>query len=372
MYLPIGLLNIVSKKDRIPQSWQHVLAWGSLRGGLALALVGFIPAETVFSVAGSTVHVREFIGLLVTSSVLASIFLKTATLEMLIQKLGLNELSFTEKIEEEEMKLIVITSMMRNIQKMCDQNYLSEHETTYLLGIYGKRREDIFKRCAALVKKAPKSLSAFTKVTSLHALALERHFAKELFQHGDISEKPLKRFLALIDGQIHRVRSGRNQIREIFQKTYQDDRFERLEHFLARIVNPDPNPLFTDYMTLRARVMIIEQTLRDLRGLHQLAAELGKVAEYQKVEDLYRTFYAKAVEKRDVFYRENSEHIEAWQEKILQKTLGKLENAIIQDISKKELVSDRFSHILKIRGTDFETFLQNYSEDLFAKERVRQ
>lgn len=365
VYLPIGMLGITSKKHKIPQNWQHVLAWGSLRGGLALALVGLIPAEVTFQLAGNAISIKEFLGVLVTCAVLASIFLKTATLEVLIKKLGLNTLSFTEKIEEEEMKLIVITSMIRNIKRMHEQKYLSDHEFTYLNGIYGRRREGIFKRCTLLIKKAPKSFSAFSKITSLHGLALERYYAKELFQHGDISEKPLKQFLAIIDEQIYRIRSGRSQIREIFQKTH-DDRFERLEHYLARIINPDPNPLFTKFMMYRSRVMILEHTLQDLRDLHQLAAELGKVAEYQKVEDLYLKFYHQAIQKRDTFYQENSERIGAWQEKILQKSLGKLEHTVVQDISKKELISERFSHILQVRDTDFESHLQDYSENIFG------
>lgn len=313
-------------------------------------------------ISGEPVSVHEFLALLVIFAVLSSIFLKTLTLERLIKKLGINKLSLTEKIEEEETKLIVITSMMRNIERMHEQKYLSDHEKEYLINVYGKRREIIFERCESLVRKAPNSHSAFLKVVSLHALALERHFAKELFEHGDMTEKPLKRFLAIIDRQMDRVRNGKTQIREIFQESYRDDIFEKIEHFASGWVNPDPNPLFTEYLILRSRVMILEQMFHDLRDLYPLAERLGKSEEYDRVEKLYLDFYKKALEKRNAFYREHEDMLPSWQERVLQKTLKKLEETIVSDISKKELVSERFSNILKIKDTDFESFLLSHLE----------
>lgn len=219
IYFPIRLMNIGEEvAGKIPLSWQHVLAWGSLRGGLALALVAIVPAHFTFIMGTHTVPIRDFLSILVISSVFFSIFIKTLSLEWLIKKLGINTLSVVEEIEEEEDKLITITSMIMNIDGLYKQKYLTEREYTSLSGIYTKRRSDILHRCKTLVKQANAPHSAFLKIASLYALALERHFAKELFVHGDITEKPLKRFLAILDRQMYRLRSGKTQIREIFQK----------------------------------------------------------------------------------------------------------------------------------------------------------
>lgn len=172
------------------------------------------------------VHIRDFLFILVIASVFFSIFVKTLSLEGFIKRLGINKLSMLEEIEEEEAKLITITSMLSNIKRLYEKKYLTEREYTSLIEIYTKRRSNILKRCKTLVKQAPGTHSAFLKIASLYALALERHFAKKLYAHGDITEKPLKKFLAIIDRQAYRLRSGKNQIREIFQESYREDFFE--------------------------------------------------------------------------------------------------------------------------------------------------
>lgn len=72
------------------------------------------------------VLIRDFLSILVIASVFFSIFIKTLSLESLIKKLGINILSIVEEIEEEEAKLITITSMISNINQLREQKYLSE------------------------------------------------------------------------------------------------------------------------------------------------------------------------------------------------------------------------------------------------------
>lgn len=264
IYFPIGLMNLREQEDRVPGSWQHIIAWGGLRGGLALALVELVPSHLTFTMGTRVVSIHDFLLTLAVTAVFFSIFVKTLSLEWLAKKLGINSLSPVEQIEEEEAKLITITSMLSNIDRLHDQKYLSDREHSSLAEIYTKRRSGILHRCKTLVKMAPSPHSAFLKITSLYALALERYFAKELYAHGDLTEKPLKRFLAIVDRQSYRLRSGKNQIREIFWDSYRSDFFEWVEKSLARLINPDPNPEFTEYAVLRSKVMILDQTIAAL------------------------------------------------------------------------------------------------------------
>lgn len=275
IYFPIGLMNLWEKPaEKIPDSWQHAIAWGGLRGGLAIALAELIPTYLTFKAGTEVIRIHDFLLVLVITAVFFSIFVKTLSLEWLVKKLGINSLSVIEQIEEEEAKLITITSMLSNIDRLREQKYLSDREYASLTEIYTKRRSSILHRCKMLVKQAPAPHSAFLKIASLYALALERHFAKELYAHGDITEKPLKKFLAILDRQAHRLRSGKNQIREIFQDSYRNDLFERMEVFLAHLVNPDSDPEFTEYAVLRSRVMILDQTIASLEDLRELAITL--------------------------------------------------------------------------------------------------
>jgi CPA1 family monovalent cation:H+ antiporter len=230
IYFPMRVMNLFENEgEKTPKSWQHILAWGSLRGGLALALVAIVPENLTFVLHSQVVPIRDFLLILVITSVFFSIFIKTLSLESLIKKLGINNLSLIEKIEEEESKLITITSMLGNIENLHEQKYLSDREHESLIELYTKRRSIILQNCKLLAAQSPTPHSAFLKIASLYALALERHYAKELYAHGDITEKPLKKFLAIIDRQTYRLRSGKTQVREIFQESYKNDFFEWTE-----------------------------------------------------------------------------------------------------------------------------------------------
>lgn len=354
VYLPMWFANAGQEpSDRIPAGWQHVLAWGSLRGGLALALIAMVPETAKFILLGQTVLLRDFLGLFVIVSVFFSIFVKTLTLEPLIRALGINRRTLPEQIEDEEANLIVITGTLRNVELMYEQKILSLPEKEYLTEAYSIRQKQIRDRYESLVSEASDSHSAFLKLVSLHALALERYFAKELFKRGDMTERSLKHFLAIIDRQSYRLRTGKTQIREIFQESYRNDVFERLARFLGNILNPDRNPHFTTYVVLRARLMILDQTITALHDMKALAEQLSKTEEYDRVEELYRDFYEKARTKRSLFEQEHESDLATWRQTLLGRTLGNLEESVILDLSKKELISDRFLHILRLGDSDF-------------------
>jgi hypothetical protein len=79
---------------------------------------------------------------------------------------------------------------------------------------------------------------------------------------------------------------------------------------------------------------------------------------------LYLEFQKKALLKKEAFNLQHIDTIPEWQERILRKTLKSLEETVIEDLSRKELVSERFGHILRIKEEDFHGFLEQHEEDI--------
>lgn len=310
--------------------------------------------------------------MLVLASVLFSIFVKSLTLEGLMERLGVNKLTLVEKIEEEEAKLLVITNALETINTFYQKKYLTIKEMKALEETYRKRQEQVIDSLRELSNEDPdtESHSAFQKLLSLHALSLEKYHAKELFVRGEITEKPLKRFLALIDRQTYRVKTGKSQLREITSQAYQDDFFEVLEKHIAKILNPDPNPIYTEYLTLRARVLILDNVIQSLTQMHELSLQLGREAEYNRVGELYLQFYQRAIRKRDVFFTLHEKRLEIWREKLTKNTFRKLENTVIENLTKKEFISDRLMRMLKFQEEDFQAILgKRREQETYAESR---
>lgn len=82
--------NATKKEETIPTAWQHLLAWGSLRGALAIIMALLIPAD--LSIPGWTldIAVREFVLGLTVGCVVFTLFIKALTITPMMKKLHID------------------------------------------------------------------------------------------------------------------------------------------------------------------------------------------------------------------------------------------------------------------------------------------
>jgi CPA1 family monovalent cation:H+ antiporter len=84
VYLITKPLNM-SKKELIPESWQMLLAWGSLRGALAIIVVLLVPDDLDISGWSYAYSVKELLIALTIGCILATLFIKALTIGPLIK-----------------------------------------------------------------------------------------------------------------------------------------------------------------------------------------------------------------------------------------------------------------------------------------------
>lgn len=116
--------------------------------------------------------------------------------------------------------------------------------------------------------------------------------------------------------------------------------------------------------------MILDHTIDSLKVLHEMAVALGRLPEYSRVIRLYVDFQKKAILKKELFDLQNIAFVHEWQEKIIRKTLKSLEETVIEDLSQKELVSERFGHILRIKESDYRSFMEQYEEEIIDEKMI--
>lgn len=88
VFLVVPVLNRVKGVDKIPLSYQAMLVWGGLRGGLALALVLLLSPDFAYK--------QIFLGL-ATSVVLATLLINALTIKSAMRRFGLDQLTDREE-----------------------------------------------------------------------------------------------------------------------------------------------------------------------------------------------------------------------------------------------------------------------------------
>ena len=82
--------NQTKKEEVIPLAWQHLLAWGSLRGALAIIMVLLIPADLSIPGWMLDISVREFVLGLTVGCVVFTLFIKALTITPMMKKLHID------------------------------------------------------------------------------------------------------------------------------------------------------------------------------------------------------------------------------------------------------------------------------------------
>lgn len=119
VYSVFGFLNHLKKEEKVPRSWQHVLSWGALRGGLAVMMILLIPASIThpdWHMAG--VSIRDFLLSLTLGVVVFSIFVKTITIAPLIRYFRIDALTAIEELEYIEGRILMAKAAIEKVEKI--------------------------------------------------------------------------------------------------------------------------------------------------------------------------------------------------------------------------------------------------------------
>ncbi|MBF8270092.1 MAG: sodium/hydrogen exchanger, partial [Gammaproteobacteria bacterium] len=111
IYPIVSLFNVFSRlENQVPKSWQHVLAWGSLRGALAVTMVLMIPETLTFPDWSFEFTPKDLVLTLTVSCIFATLFIKATTINGFMRRLKLNTLTLAEEINQQEILVYIYST----------------------------------------------------------------------------------------------------------------------------------------------------------------------------------------------------------------------------------------------------------------------
>lgn len=343
IYPIVMLLNWTKIEEHIPLSWQHLLAWGSLRGALAITMVLLIPDTLTFANWGYSFTPKEFILGLTIGCIYATLFVKATTIGLMMRKLKLDALTEIEVVEEALSEAIIHSEILRRLHTFKEKGYISDGAFSKLVENHRRDLERAQDNCRALLKNNGNTEQLADKVLRMHALGIEKYFLKNLYTYGEISEKIFKRILAKLTLQMEQVEKGNFGIVHSNTTDYKDV-FERFANSLRRVFSPK-SLVFTDidkFRYYRAQTVIARKVLKELHHLQSnVTADLISGEAVSRLVDTYTIFKEGSEAKMSEMAVAIPEEVEALNSSLVGRGLLKTEEHIIKELYEKEMITPK-------------------------------
>ena len=182
VYPVIGVMNAIRREQPIPLSWQHLMAWGSLRGALAVTMVLIIPDTLSHPEWKQDYSIKEFILALTIGCIYFTLFIKATSMNSAIRRFRINELHGLEPMEYLEGKVYVYAQSLLRLLSLHDQPHVDEKALQALQAKYTGLYQEAFRE---LSRNTHDSAAMFARVLRIHAIGVEKHtLARTLCRRG--------------------------------------------------------------------------------------------------------------------------------------------------------------------------------------------
>ncbi|MBT4937184.1 hypothetical protein HON22_04670 [Candidatus Peregrinibacteria bacterium] len=338
----LGPLNYFIKYP-IAFNWQKLLAWGSLRGAIAITMLLFIPEDLTISGWGLLISPKEFISVITISCIVFTLIIKATTLKVLVKKMGLDSLSRQEEFTFHQIKELIDKRILHRLIDCQGKQYVSEEVTEPLIEKYeyeDKSEQDAIKKC--YLKKRD-----FENLLRRYALGIERNTILHAFESKEVDEYTLKRILSKIESQFIRIEMKIPQLKE--QEEKESFLYQLREKIFEWKYSKKPvKGYIKKYIFYRSRALIAEKVLDHIRSFQKdfYSNEYYKEV-FKRVIKQYEKWYDVANKKMYEIEDFSKKEVHKEEGKLLNNHLIHLEEEIIKDLYSKHIMSGKVHTMLK-------------------------
>lgn len=352
IYPIVKWLNVRQKEAIIPMTWQHLLAWGSLRGALAVVMVLLIP--DTLSLPGWTFEFtpKEFITAITIGCIYFTLFVKALTIGTLIRRYRLDALTGVEEAEYRQARLLILSAGKEKLENFFEKQYMSAATYQKLKTLNEQELAKGEGDCEAIVQR---SANDFEEALRVYALGIEKHFLNILFHYSEVSEPVYKRILTKLDIQLDRVENGAVQIQSLDEE-FAPDWFERIARFLRSFWSSRGTDINTElkerYMYYRAQEIIARKVLKEFTAMQNRRGRQSP--EYQqlikKILAAYQAFRDDAHTRVEELVADHGHHTAFLDESFGDESLRKAREDGLSQLTRKNMLSPKLAILL---GKDF-------------------
>ncbi len=270
IYPVAAWLNRSKKEESLPMTWQHLMAWGSLRGALAVVMVLLIPDNLVLPGWAFDFSVKEFITALTIGCIYFTLFVKALTIGAFIRRFKLDALTPVEEAEYRQARSLIFSFGKEKLEDFYEKQYMSEAMYQKLKEISKEQSHKAQEKCNDVMSQ---SMNDYEEALRVYALGIEKHFLGILFHYHEVNEAVYKKILTKLDVQLDRVENSAVQIQSLDEE-FSRDWFESLAHMGRKMLfyrKHENEKIKEQYMYYRAQEVIARKVLKEFTKMERVS-----------------------------------------------------------------------------------------------------
>ncbi|WP_020565170.1 cation:proton antiporter [Methylosarcina fibrata] len=347
VYLPLWFLNKTGKEETIPASWMHLLAWGSLRGALAVIMVLLIPGDLTLPGWTFDFSLKQFVAALTIGSIYFTLLIKATTIGRVMHALEIDVLTPEEEVGYYKSKAQMYEESLRTIDDLFDKKQLTQQQFNLLQRHYRTLHQSAWIKCRETVGDSGELVENLLRI---YALGLEKGELKEIFQRGEINEKTYKKIFNMLSIQTERIERGQRQVHSAGEHFPIDGMerfvllFSRLAFWRDHVFNPEE--LYHYYRTLNRLTSLVIEELAAL-GHSDQSAVFDDLRALEKILKLYRDLQANTERRMASLLKKNAIILNRLNRDAAEVSLHALQMEVLSKLNKNEIITDKLFIILK-------------------------
>jgi CPA1 family monovalent cation:H+ antiporter len=366
VYVVTTPLNLLNVEDKIPNSWKKILAFGDLKGALAVIMLLFIPVDLQVDGWNYSYSLKDFLTVITVGCIFFTLFAKAPFLGFLMNKLGINDLTEVEKLEFEEGKVLMLSKVMSKLEVFNSKGYIGDEVYNMLKDKYDKEFKHAKKTCGKLAGNSKKTFEAMLR---LYAIGIEKHSLKRLFKYDEVDEVVFKKLYSKLNWQEECVEKGILEVASAdAAEDFKDDKgvqkvigkaceisrhmsfWERKTYafYDKKIKNSDS----TSFMYYRALQIISRKVVKELMVIQELSTEhqLGNRESFEKVIGIYNKFKDVSQAKMEQVFdklQKEKKGVKQLEERFAMKGVQMIEEKVIHELSEKGMITNKVAFLLR-------------------------
>ena len=345
VYAVIVPLNALKLEAPIPGTWRKLLAWGSLRGALAIIIVMLIPED--LEIAGWTLSYspRDFILALTIGCILATLFIKALTIGPMIKRFKLDKPPLLEEAHQADLGVYYLLTEKNRFALQKTRGFVREEEYKGLKEKLSDKFDAAHETRNALVREH--GIKLFERSLRLTAIDVEYHYLKELYVNEEVTEKVYRAIKGKLTLQREKIEAAQHDDIDPSVFTDRKDVFDRMMNayhglFDRRNKQTEHSEQLQYY---RAQMIVARKALKTLDEMQTKYDEPIFIAEvYEKVVAMYQTYKKQAAAKMDAVLAEHPDELAGYVKELAERSLHASGVRAVHFLSDRGIVNEDTAH----------------------------